>query len=98
MSWNTRLNTIAKSGATAAIDAIDAADCFGNSPGAPNDDPHFAAHLAAAQASAVAAVAGLTGAATLCDVIIMVSQDTSAGNSATVDVGATISVQVVERY
>jgi len=94
MGWMVKLNTVAKTGAASAIDAIGAGNCLGDVAG----DSNFSAHLAAAQAAAVAAVAGLTGSATMVDVAIACEPDTSAAETATYDSGTAISINVTERY
>jgi hypothetical protein len=94
MSWNIAVRQVPKSSAAATINAWTAANCLGD----PADDPHFAAHLSAAQASAAASLAGLTGAATTVDISIICVPDTGPASSATADTGCTIGVSVAERY
>ena len=92
MSWKTKLNAVAKSGASTAINALTAAACFGNTAG----DAAFTAHLSAAQAAAIAAVAGLTGNAANFDVAITCATDSGPGRAH--DAGASITIAVVERH
>jgi hypothetical protein len=98
VAWNYRMKPpVAKSGATAAINGITAANChFADSLG-PND-PNFAAQLAAAQAAAIAAVAGLTGNAPNVEVLLMARSDTNTAASLPSASGDQITVTIVERW
>lgn len=92
--WLAQLKVIPASGAIDAVNALTADDCLGD----VGLDSNFDAHLAAGQAAAVAALAGLTGAATLRDVTIQCVPDASRQVAGTLDRGCQISVTVVERY
>ena len=94
MAWMIKLFDIAKATAGAAIDAITGSQTLGNF----SDDPNGAAHLTAAQAAAVAAVGGLNGSATLCDVSISVNPDSSPAITGSYATGSQISIVVVEKY
>ena len=93
MGWDGKFSYVAKSASTTFVDGLTAANFFGNT----SADTNFAAHLAAAQAAAIAAVAGLNGAAPNVDIAIAVQPDTSAARVGQ-DAGASIQVTAVERY
>ncbi|MGA7873049.1 MAG: hypothetical protein WCA22_19335 [Candidatus Binatus sp.] len=93
MGWNTKLSNVAKSGSTTAINALTAANCAGD----VGKDAGFATHLSAAQNAAIAAVAGLGGAAANCDVSLVCNTDTGPGRAG-IDAGAVITITVVERH
>jgi len=81
MAWNYRSpRPVAKGGATAAINGIAAGACYFADKLGPND-PSFAGQLAAAQAAAIAAVAGLTGNAPNVDIVLDGRSDTNAAAS-----------------
>ncbi|HUY27316.1 MAG TPA: hypothetical protein VMV27_07830 [Candidatus Binataceae bacterium] len=94
MSWMKTLSDSAKTGTTAKINAFSESTVLGD----PADDVNFAAHLTAAQNAALAAVAGLTGPATMVDVSISVVPDSGPAVAGSYAVGAQITVVVVEKY
>jgi hypothetical protein len=97
MSWKTYINPVAKASAAAAIDAVTAANCsFSDLLGA--DDPQFAAQLAAAQAAAVAALAGMTGDAQNVQVSMGGRSDPSTSAAVPGAAGGEITVTILERW
>ena len=93
MSWKAKFSQIAKSSSTSSINELTAADFFGDTTG----DADFAAHIAAAKAAAIAAIAGLTGPAPNVDVSIVCGHDSGPGEAG-IHPGAMITVTCVERW
>ena len=93
MSWEAKFSAVAKSSSTTFIDALTSANFFGH----PTGDVNFAAHLAAAQAGAIAAIAGLTGAAPNVDVSIICGPDSGPARAG-IDPGTAITIVCTERY
>lgn len=97
MSWNTRINPVAKASAAAAIDAVTATNChFADLIG--TSDPQFAGQLAAAQAAAVAALAGLAGDAQNVEVLMAGISDPSTAAAVPGAAGGKIVVTITERW
>ncbi|HUY28570.1 MAG TPA: hypothetical protein VMV27_14255 [Candidatus Binataceae bacterium] len=94
MGWMKTLSDSAKTDTTAKINAFSESTVLGD----PADDVHFAAHLAAAQNAAIAAVAGLSGSATMVDVSISCVPDSSPAIAGSYAAGTQISIVVVEKY
>jgi hypothetical protein len=92
VAWSCKLHGISKENAAAAINGITASDCLGDIA----HDGDFAEHLAAAQAGAIAAIAGLAGSARNFDVAITCRHDS--GPKRPHDVGASITIAVVEHH